>query len=397
MINTPSFYRANNDEHQTIKYILCAQIIINIVLLWSYNYLAHASIINSVLLTLLNIAVAFIEYGNQTKLLYVINVYFQAIFQLITDYLSLNYFIFITQDFINWSSPLGAIVIVLTFLLMYLPTIVIIWPKITNNVTRLLMSFLLIITLMSSFALSIDHTVVTNNSFVAMLATTEVLDAIVLFIISIIAMHSWGYKLPGYRLARNTNLWVMVGLLLFGIWFLLQNSFGSGNSIIASYFTFDFSGFNLKLKYIFAGLEAGIAEETVFRYMLLTILLTMFKRFKYNVFYSALISSLLFGSVHISNLSAGQDLPNTLIQVLSAFGLGMMFASIYLYTGLFIWPVLFHTLIDVLSFTQSGMLMSGKVGIGDVIALVIMVIIYLAISLSLLYLVYKRQRNPYSF
>ncbi|MDT6952293.1 CPBP family intramembrane glutamic endopeptidase [Companilactobacillus alimentarius] len=154
---------------------------------------------------------------------------------------------------------------------------------------------------------------------------------------------------------------------------------------------------NFKIEYLLSGLEAGIAEELLFRYAFLTILLAVFQNFRFKIFWASLISSLCFGLLHLSNISAGQDLPNTINQVIFAFGMGLLMSGIYLYTNLFYLPVFFHTLLDTLAFTTSGELMTGKVTSLDNVFTIIEALIFVAIALMLLIAVYRRQNSRSSF
>ncbi len=387
------FYKRDSHYQTLIQCIFYSQILINFVLAWAHFFTAKTSLIMPIALTILNFGGVMVERKKYD--ISIINVYFQAIFQLMSNYLSLNYFILLTQDFLPWNSFAGIMVTIIVFLLMYIPTVIIIWPNISGNIIRFLMSFLLMITIIPTFSFVISKTIISKNTVANVLSNSGFLDAVVFFILAIIVMHNWNFELPGYKLAKKTRPWILIVLFIICIWFLLQNSFGAGKNFFTSFYIFDFSGMHLTAKYILSGLEAGIAEETAFRYIFLTILLAILDRFRYKIFYSALISSLLFGLIHLTNISAGQDLSNTLIQVLAAFGIGMLFSSIYLYTGLFIWAVLMHSLIDILSFSQQGMLMTGKVDITYTAGMIMLVLIYLVIALYLLRQTYLREQNTW--
>ena len=66
---------------------------------------------------------------------------------------------------------------------------------------------------------------------------------------------------------------------------------------------------------------APFIEELAYRYFLFNIVLC--KGFKLSVFVSALISSLYFSFSHITNLSFGQSLSTTSIQMFATFIMGM--------------------------------------------------------------------------
>ncbi|MCQ2911787.1 MAG: CPBP family intramembrane metalloprotease [Clostridia bacterium] len=101
--------------------------------------------------------------------------------------------------------------------------------------------------------------------------------------------------------------------------------------------TFDFYEF-------FAGLRPGVFEEVLCRGLIIPVLLFGCK--KNNIFKAAFISSALFGVWHIMNFFYGASLRSTAIQVVYAFGIGLVFAAVYLRTGS-LWPsIIVHSLID---------------------------------------------------
>lgn len=395
MIDTSTIYKQRNSYHPIIHYIFYSQILINVILVWAHFFTTKQTLFTPIAMTILNFGGVVVE--RQKYDISIINVYFQAIFQLISNYISFNYFILLTQDFLPWDSFIGITVTIIVFLLMYIPTAIIIWPHISGNISKLLMSFLLLITIIPSFEFVISQTIITKNATANTISNSGFVDAIAFFVLALIIMHNWNFEFPGYKMANKTKPWILIGLMIICIWFLLQNSFGAGKNFFSSFYLFDFSGIHFTVKYVLSGLKAGIAEETAFRYIFLAILLIILDRFRYKIFYSALISSFLFGLIHLTNVSAGQDLPNTLIQVLAAFGIGMLFSSIYLYTGLFIWPVIMHSLIDIFSFSQQGMLMTGKVTTDYIIGMIVIVLFYLLVSFYLLHQTYLREQNSWFY
>ena len=93
----------------------------------------------------------------------------------------------------------------------------------------------------------------------------------------------------------------------------------------------------------------GFAEELIFRGFLFKALLK-----EGNVKKAVIISSVTFGIGHILNLFIGQDLVETLIQIVFAVTVGFVFTMVY-YKGGSLWPcILAHSLIDVTSVFSSG-------------------------------------------
>ncbi len=93
----------------------------------------------------------------------------------------------------------------------------------------------------------------------------------------------------------------------------------------------------------------GFAEELIFRGFLFKAILK-----GGSVKAAIIISSVTFGLGHILNLFIGQDIPETLQQVVFAVAVGFVFTMVF-YKGGSLWPcILAHSLIDVTSVFSSG-------------------------------------------
>lgn len=80
-------------------------------------------------------------------------------------------------------------------------------------------------------------------------------------------------------------------------------------------------------------LSVGFFEEILFRGILLIILIEKLNHLKNGMFVSVLISSLIFGFLHLVNLFEGASISSTMLQVGYSFLMGMLWAVIYLKTG----------------------------------------------------------------
>lgn len=85
-------------------------------------------------------------------------------------------------------------------------------------------------------------------------------------------------------------------------------------------------------------LFVGICEEFLCRGWLLNEFLERYGDTKTGVWYSIIISGIIFGLTHISNFFGGQDLLSTINQVISAASIGIIFGTIY-YKTKNIWSV----------------------------------------------------------
>ena len=94
-------------------------------------------------------------------------------------------------------------------------------------------------------------------------------------------------------------------------------------------------------------LLVGICEEFLCRGWLLNEFLERYGNTKKGIWYSIIISGVIFGLMHVGNIfSIGQSIPETVIQMINAAGIGIFFGLIY-YKTINIWSVIFlHGLWD---------------------------------------------------
>lgn len=382
------FSRNNKDKSYFI--LLKVQVILNALIFFWYSALTK----NLYLFVpiFLNLLALYLKPSLQ-KIIDRMNYIFQLFFQAVTIAESYHYLINVSMRLYNWNLPSSLALMLVSMLVIYIPYVRVFFGTIESKSLQLLISIYCFAVLsMSTLSLITYGTILYFNPFISLITNSSFLGGITFMILIIVLMTRWGYGFPKMRLSNDVN-WIVLSLvLIFSLWFVLWNAFGSGN-ILTSFFHFNFSGINLKPQYILSGLEAGIAEELLFRYAFLTILLVAFKNNSYRVFWAAIISSLCFGLLHLGNLSAGQNLASTIEQVVFAFGMGLLMCGIYLYTDLFYLPVIIHFLLDTLVFSVSGELMSGKVTTADNILTIIETLVFIVIALLLLKLVYNRRNK----
>jgi membrane protease YdiL (CAAX protease family) len=95
-------------------------------------------------------------------------------------------------------------------------------------------------------------------------------------------------------------------------------------------------------------LLAGVSEEIVFRYIIFNLICLQY--FKLGITKSIIISSLLFGLIHINQyLSFGVNIYNTLLVILQAIPAGTIFAYVYTQTNLTT-AILLHITVDLIDF-----------------------------------------------
>ena len=90
----------------------------------------------------------------------------------------------------------------------------------------------------------------------------------------------------------------------------------------------------------------GFFEEVFFRGLVLKLLLVAFGDSKKGMLKAALISSVIFGAVHITNAIFGAGLLPTISQFIYATAIGIFYAALYLRTRNLWVPILLHALIN---------------------------------------------------
>jgi len=384
-----------NNKGKTFIYLFKAQVIFNALVIFSYSAMTkNLYLFGPIILNLL----ALYLKPNPQKILDRINFIFQLFFQVFIIAESYYYLINVTMRLYNWNLPSSVGLLLVSMVVMYIPYIIVFFESVQNKFLQLLIGlFTFEFIAMGALSLVTYGTILYFNPFIGLMENSGFLGAIAFLILILILMRQWGYAWPKVRLSKYASWKVLVPLLIVSIWFIMWNAFGGGNNLITSLFHFNFSGISFKPQYVLSGFEAGIAEELLFRYSFLTILLVVFRNSRYQIFYAAGLSSLCFGLIHLGNVSAGQSLPNTINQAIFAFGMGLLMCGIYLYTDLFYLPVIFHILLDSLVFSVSGQLMSGKVTLADNILTIVETALFVLAAVLLLVSVYNRRNRSYTF
>ena len=111
--------------------------------------------------------------------------------------------------------------------------------------------------------------------------------------------------------------------------------------------------------FLFKCLLIGLGEEVLFRGIVFDSLLQAFKKKRDALFWSVLISSVIFALFHFINLLDGADILSVLQQVGYSFLIGAMLAVVLLQTKNLWLCVALHTLFDT-----GGMIISD-LGVGD--------------------------------
>lgn len=190
-------------------------------------------------------------------------------------------------------------------------------------VGRLLL--LIVITFVIAGAITIQLKL---SSVAIALMADGVLALIAIFLLT---RHQW-WRDVGFRLPSNPrSLWFFAIPCLPII--LNIAFFGQGNP-----------GIGGLLLFLAVALLVGFVEETYFRGMILRALLIR------GPWQAVIISSLLFGMLHLLNVAGGANLAATLLQVVYAVAIGLMYAALALRTQTILPLIVIHGLTDFFAF-----------------------------------------------
>ena len=155
--------------------------------------------------------------------------------------------------------------------------------------------------------------------------------------------------------------------------------------------------FKPSLSFVCLALMAGISEETIFRAMLIPIGMRYLKA-KNRAWTAVIISSVIFGPLHLTNIIAGADPVMTLIQAFMATCGGFVLAGIYLRTGSVIPGMIAHAVYDFINFVtdptinEEGVVVSDG-GNGGISYYVLILVISVALLVAGCYLIRKTKQE----
>jgi uncharacterized protein len=172
-----------------------------------------------------------------------------------------------------------------------------------------------------------------------------------------IAKRYFGWKLVGFGKFRLNELWWFLPYLLFigAILFVFQEDFVKSVDDLSS------KQWGLLASVTFCTFLVGFSEELVFRGIILKGFLE-----KHGVFFSMLMSAVLFSLLHSVNVFGGMPFIVMLVQLIMTFLLGMVFAPLAIKLNNITPLILFHFIWDMLLFS-SPIIGSSATGIAGFI------------------------------
>lgn len=188
----------------------------------------------------------------------------------------------------------------------------------------------------------------------------------VLAVILLTTLHSW--RSTGFRALSSLKDLRLYWVLVFPVLPVLASVVTVLSRMRVSEVAF----------YLILACLVGFVEETFFRGLMLRSLATL------GLWRAAIISSALFGLMHLQNLLFGAELPGTLLQVAYAAAMGFGFAAVTLRTGA-IWPlVIIHALIDFAAFVTSSEADWSELSTTDVVVNAAYILVFVAYGLFMM-------------
>lgn len=234
-------------------------------------------------------------------------------------------------------------VMILYYFVMYAPFASVIGGQMELSIERFIFAIWMFQIVIAPFT-SLPFDLIDNQKLATLLATGAV-GAVAYFIFATTVMRAWHLSWPGLKpnWSGDLNWWIL--LLMIAIFVIPL-----GSNMMA----FDKLPQNGFFRLTCQAFEAGLAEESLFRFALLGILFYAWRNVKQRLPLAIITSSALFGLAHLINLSRGQGTALTFYQVSIAFLLGLFLAVIYVYTGQLWLTMLMHFSLDWFSFLATG-------------------------------------------
>lgn len=194
-----------------------------------------------------------------------------------------------------------------------------------------------------------------NSNFLQNISTeATVIGASLRFLLSLILASVCYYFIKSeklfnqsIKLSRSSKSWLAILILLFTVFLVIVlNIWNNTQNVISG-------GLELFIPSLLIALSAGIFEEFLVRGLFFSGILNLFQNNSFKLLLTSLISSILFGLLHLINL-IHNPVNAILQQVFYATILGLIFSIIRIVSNSLWLPVLIHALIDFQPTITSG-------------------------------------------
>lgn len=276
-------------------------------------------------------------------------------------------------------------------MIMFVPVAYIVMRPIESTLGRILM----LVTAVFSGLIGAQATMLVWPGMVTpqlfdMVSNTGILGAFGFVLTVGVLMSAWQLPWPTWRLNKSAKAGWLAVIAVFGIGFVVWNGFSDGGTWATTFTKFDFRLPAATWKMFLSGLEPGIAEEWLYRFAVMTLLLRAFKNRRFQLDIAVWGSAGMFGLWHVTNAIAGQSWSATLEQMIFAAALGAFLAISYLYSGSLAVPMLLHAGIDIFSMMASGSQTMAKPDAFEWQTIIFTVIVF--VGLTIIFLTGQRRR-----
>lgn len=259
------------------------------------------------------------------------------------------------------------------YFIMFAPFASVIGAQLTFSIERFIFAFWTVpVVFLPLMALPTN---LIDNHFLLLTLSTGAVGTVAYFILMTTAMRAWKLSWPGLRphWSGDFNWWILLGLVVVDLVFTGVNIGQWPNVHLVSW------------QLTMSAFEAGVMEETLFRFAVLGILFYAWRNVKQRLPLAIVTSALLFGLAHLSNAML-QHWDMTILQAVSAFALGLFFAVVYVYTGQLWLTMAMHGLLDWTSFVVTGSsLMKGTTNWADWISVLIELAVFGGITIWMMF------------
>ncbi|MBR5445150.1 MAG: CPBP family intramembrane metalloprotease [Clostridia bacterium] len=195
--------------------------------------------------------------------------------------------------------------------------------------------------------------------------------------------------LCGFRfiyMSKGFGSTLKAGMAVF-VWYLFTLVVNILNAVLVTHA--EWQTFPVILVGVLAMIGIGVREEVIFRGIIGNSLALKHGTDKKGLWFAVLVSSALFGIVHITNIFNGVEVLGLIAQIIGAFAAGLLYTAIYLRGGNIWFLVLIHALTDaaglfVSTFTVTTVSEVDQVSNLNIVGALILVCVDICLSLFLL-------------
>lgn len=223
-----------------------------------------------------------------------------------------------------------------------------------------------------------------TNPFLKACTNSAIIGSLSFVVTTWFVMKKWGFVTPNFKFSSRVSKVILSILIIFIVIDCLFNGFNDANSLNGILTNWNFRvASNSNLLYLtLSAFAAGIGEEWMMRFCILSFLLKLLQNSSRQIFWAIFLDGLIFGLIHFLNTPV-QPLSATILQVINAMTVGILFSALYLYTGTIISNIAYHFLYDLAGMIASGSISMLSPTIFDWQLLIFIVLIYLGLALFL--------------